>query len=178
MEITGHQLLLFLEAASSSAIKFLMSVCTHKTEQAQWAVGFGVWLKAQPPLFGVTQLRAAGGREGMPCTGSPAAVTVDWRCLQQEEYPNRMRRDRLGGSTCSQASPDQPLPPSLLPQAPPIPGRATRELAAGGSSLGRLPKLPLQLFLTPIRLQQALGSTGRGSCISGGRDKVTSGAVR
>lgn len=57
-------------------------------------------------------------------------------------------------------------------------GRATRDLAAAGSSLGRLPKLPLQLFLTPIRLQEALGSTGRGSCISGAQNKVTSGAVR
>lgn len=110
----------------------------------------------------------------MPCTGPPAALTEGLGCLQQEENPKRMRRQHL--------LPGKPRPASptalFLPQAPPVPGRATRELAAAGSSLGRLPELPLQLFLTPTRLQQALGSTGRGSCLSGAQHKVTSGAVR
>lgn len=173
MEITGHQLLIFQEAAPSSAIKSLMSDCTHKPDQAQRAAGFGVWLKAQPPWFGVTQSRAAEERE-RPAQDLQLLSQRVWGVCMKQRTPKGCGGciwDRLGGSACSQASPAQPLPP-------PVPGRATREPAAGGSSLGRFPKLPLQLFLTPARLQRALGSTGRGSCISRAQDKVTSGAVR
>lgn len=59
--------------------------------------------------------------------------------------------DRLGGSTSLSHLP--------LPQTPPPgPGRATRELAGDQKSLGKLPHLPVQLFLTQFRLQQSLGS--------------------
>ena len=142
--------------------------------------------QAQPSIKG-SRIRGSGqrshgqlrGREPParePCGETPAAVMEGLGYLRGKEHPKRIRRPHTGqrgGSTCFQLA-HTSLFHLPLPQAPPPgPGRAAGELAADRSSLGRLPLLLFQLFLTQIRLWRSPGSPGRGSRISSAQDKVT-----
>lgn len=144
MEITGHQLLLFQEAAPSSATKFPMSDCAHRTDQAQWAVGFGVWLKAQPPWFGITQPKAAGGRE-CPAQDLQLLSQRVWGVCSKKKTPigrGGCTRDRLGRQHLLPGKPRPASPTSLFlpfPLFPPFSPSCPRESHQGGGSCWELP---------------------------------------
>lgn len=141
--------------SNSSPLTALTSLTKHKELE------FGLWLKLQPPW-------PSASREGAPCRETLTAAMGSWGTYREKRTPRgafcmgQAGRQHLLPGTPRPASPTSLFLRHLL-LAWDCPWRA-------GSSLGRL---PLQLFLTQIRLQRAPGSTGRGSHISGAQDKVT-----